>query len=130
MGTICRLQGVLQELDLIKMNYFTAGGEGLPLMLPSPDIEKRIEDIPPDNFAVLVIGADESVTLLGEGQIERGEIAATIEKRLLGMPALIVWIRTTDDARYGDFVRVLEEVKKAGAMRILVNTDGARPGDI
>ena len=44
--------------------------------------------------------------------------------------ALIVWIKTTDDARYGDFVTVLEEVKKAGAMRILINSGGGPLDDI
>jgi beta-lactamase regulating signal transducer with metallopeptidase domain/biopolymer transport protein ExbD len=132
MGTIYRLQSVLRELDLMKMNYFTMEGEGLPLMLPPLDVKKRLEDIPLENIAVIVIGAGDTMPmlLLDDGKIKPSNIREAIEKRLLGMPALIVWIRTTDEARYGDFVTVLEEVKKAGAMRILVNADGAPLEDI
>ncbi len=127
MGTIYRLQSVLRELDLMKMNYFTMEGEGLPLKLPPLDVGEKLKDIPLENIAVIVIGAGDTMPLmlLGDGEIELSGIREAIEKRLLGMPALIVWIRTTDEARYGDFVTVLEEVKKAGAMRILVNADGA-----
>ncbi len=127
MGTIYRLQSVLRELDLMKINYFTMEGEGLPLMLPPLDVGEKLKSISPENIAVIVIGAGDAMPmqLLGDGEIEPSGIREAIEKRLLGTPALIVWIRTTDEARYGDFVTVLEEVKRAGAMRILVNADGA-----
>lgn len=132
MRTIYRLQSVLRELNLMKMNYFTMEGEGLPLMLPPLDVGEKLKSIPLENIAVIVIRAGDGMPLLllGDGEIELSGIREAIEKRLLGMPTLIVWIRTTDEARYGDFVTVLEEVKKAGAMRILVNSDGSPLEDI
>lgn len=126
MGTIYRLQDVLRGLDLMKMFYLTAEGEGLPLMLPPFGIEKKMEDIPPENIAVIVIGAGDVVLMLDEEEMKLPGIEKAIRRRLAGNPALIVWIRTTDEARYIDFVRVLEEVKKAGAMRILIN-EGRMP---
>ena len=121
MGTIFRLQDILRKLDLVKMNYLTAGGEGLKLKLPPDGTEKKMDDVPQEDIAVIVIGAGNEIVMLDERDINASGVEGAIRKRLAGNPALIVWIRTTDEARYGSFMRVLEGVKKAGAMRILIN---------
>lgn len=128
MGTIFRLQKILLKLDLIKMNYLTAEGVGLHLMLPPLDIEKKIEDIPSEDIAVIVVGADNVAATLEGQKIEISGLGDAVRKRLAANPVLIIWIRTPEEARYGNFVRVLEEVKKAGAMRILIN-EGLPPHD-
>jgi biopolymer transport protein ExbD len=120
MGQVYLIQRMLMELDLFKIAYVNEFGTGLPLVMPPFDIKERMSEIPAANFSKIEIDASGLIRLDGEG-IDLSKINDAVKEKLAQNAALIITIRTTEETEYRVFVKVLEEVKRAGAQRIMID---------
>jgi biopolymer transport protein ExbD len=120
MGTVYQVQNVLRELELTKINYVKGENVGLPLELPSGNIEERIKKIPESMFLNVVVDETGRIEIGGK---ETGpeDVVKAVEYELYENPVLIVYLKTSQKTKYKDFLTALELVKDAGAQRILVH---------
>jgi TonB family protein len=122
MEQVTEVQRILHDLGLTKVSYVRMEGGDLPLMLPPPNIMKRVADLDPDDLVELHL--DESGGIFIDGApLEEPSVAPRIEQLLARNPNLIIAIETQPMTPYEKFERVLGAVKDAGAERILVNAD-------
>lgn len=120
---IGRLQAVhraLRSQGLINMSYRTASDDELTLVLPTPDFNERLRELPSEDFATLHIDASGTVTLEGDAT-GYAEIKDEVTDRLDRNDHLVVSIDMDPGATYGDFIRVLGAAKEAKAPRIHLN---------
>jgi len=91
--------------------------KGLDLVLPPPD-DTEIE-IAKKNIANLFVNA-EGLAMLDNEITEIRDISRIIKDKLYENPLLIVSFKTHKDSEYGVYIRVLDELKDAGATRISI----------
>lgn len=120
MGAFFELQMKFRKLGLSKVRYLDDLGNGFPHELPPPDIEEKIKTIPEKHIAVLKIDTSGEV-FLDESGVEVSKLGQVMEQRLTDNEYLIVSIHPAENTKYSDFVRVLMQIKKAGAQRVLIN---------
>ena len=91
--------------------------KGLDLVLPPPgDTEVKI---PKKNIANLFVNA-EGMAMLDNEIVEIRDISRIIKDKLFENPLLIVSLKTHKDSEYDAYIRVLDELKDAGATRISI----------
>lgn len=89
--------------------------KGLDLVLPPPgDTEIKI---PKKNIANLFVNA-EGLAMLDNEITDIRDISRIIKDKLYENPLLIVSLKTHKDSDYDIYIRVLDELKDAGATRI------------
>jgi len=91
--------------------------KGLDLVLPPPD-DTEIE-IAKKNIANLFVNA-EGLAMLDNEITEIRDISRIIKDKLYENPLLIVSLKTHKDSEYDVYIRVLDELKDAGATRISI----------
>jgi beta-lactamase regulating signal transducer with metallopeptidase domain/biopolymer transport protein ExbD len=119
------LQYIMRELDLVKVRYLAKDGEGVPLVLPPFDVKERLEEMDPDDIAVVMVNNNGMIGPEGEPR-KPEELERILRRRIADNPRLVVIIRTVPETEYESFLRVLRHVKAAGAMRVVVDA----PGDL
>jgi biopolymer transport protein ExbD len=91
--------------------------KGLDLVLPPPgDTEIKI---PKKNIANLFVNA-EGMAMLENEIVDVRDISRIIKDKLYENPLLIVSLKTHKDSDYDVYIRVLDELKDAGATRISI----------
>ena len=91
--------------------------KGLDLVLPPPgDTEIKI---PKKNIANLFVNA-EGLAMLDNEITDIRDISRIIKDKLYENPLLIVSLKTHKDSDYDVYIRVLDELKDAGATRISI----------
>lgn len=91
--------------------------KGLDLVLPPPD-DTEIE-IAKKNIVNLFVNA-EGLAMLDNEITEIRDISRIIKDKLYENPLLIVSLKTHKDSEYDVYIRVLDELKDAGATRISI----------
>ncbi len=119
MGTVSRVQNVLRELELLRIQYNTGEGKGSSLILPPQQAEIELERIPTKNIMNINIDQQGEVTI-NEKNVIANQIVQDIRKQLMQNDKLIVKINTDEGTDYADYVEVLNKAKEAGAKRIAV----------
>jgi biopolymer transport protein ExbD len=91
--------------------------KGLDLVLPPPgEVEIKI---PKKNITNLLVNAAGQVLLDGE-QVQMNEVARIIKDKIFENDLLIVSLKTDNETKYSDYVKVLDQLKKAEAKRISI----------
>jgi len=91
--------------------------KGLDLVLPPPgDTEIKI---PKKNISNLFVNA-EGLAMLDNEITDVRDISRIIKDKLYENPLLIVSLKTHKDSDYDVYIRVLDELKDAGATRISI----------
>jgi biopolymer transport protein ExbD len=124
MSDVYDVQTIMTKLDLMKVNFVTKSGEGMPLILPPFDVEERLSKIDPHDKAIVMVNAAGTIGPENEAR-EPAELEEVLEQRIARNPRLIVIIRTALETKYEDFLEVLRHVKAAGAQRIVIDAPGA-----
>ncbi len=91
--------------------------KGLDLVLPPPD-SKTVE-IAKKNITNLLIN-DAGQILIDEQVVPVEEVDNLIHDKLLENQNLIVSVKTARKTKYETYIRVLDQLKKAGATRISI----------
>jgi len=91
--------------------------KGLDLVLPPPgEVEIKI---PKKNITNLLVNAGGQVLLDGD-IVQMNEIARIIKDKIFENELLIVSLKTDNETKYSDYVKVLDQLKKAEAKRISI----------
>jgi biopolymer transport protein ExbD len=120
MGALFDVQRVLAELDLLRVSYMSDDRDAFPLVLPSKQLVDRMKEIPARHIAQLVIDRSGGVTLDGR-EIEISELDEVVKRFVSEDPLLVVSLHADREAKYGQYVSVLHQLKKGGAERIFIN---------
>jgi beta-lactamase regulating signal transducer with metallopeptidase domain len=120
MGAVFDVQRALRDIDLLKVSYMSYSHEAMPLALPSNELEEKIKEIPAKHIAELVIEPSGDV-LLDQKKIEVDKLDKLVEGRLSDNPHLVVSVQADRESTYGQYVSVLNRLRKGGAQRIHVH---------
>jgi beta-lactamase regulating signal transducer with metallopeptidase domain len=120
MATMFAVHDILSELDLLKVAYTTGTDADIPLVLPSEHLRKKIKEIPDELIATLCIESSGNLVLDRE-KVKGSNLDKVIEQRLSQEPKLIVHLCVATKSTYGNYVSVLDQLRKAGAKRIHVS---------
>jgi len=128
MITVYKIHKLLAERSLQNVIYDGGAPGGLPLVLPSGDLQEKLVQISKENkenvAAVTVDGAGQ--VLLDGKPIPVEKMAKILTLRLKENEKLVVSLATENGTSYGEFVHVLGWIQKAGAERIaLIPPKGA-----
>lgn len=93
--------------------------------MPSEKDLDRLSGIQKSDIAFVLVDASSGVALDGVA-VEAGKLSSVIQKRLAQNEKLIVSISTAIYAPCDAFLNALEQVKKAGANRIVIDVPGVR----
>ncbi len=89
--------------------------KGLDLVLPPPGhVEIKI---PKKNLANMLVNAQGQVLLDGK-EINIRDIARIIKERIAENDKLVISLKTDEETDYQTYVKVLDQLKKAGAKKI------------
>ncbi len=89
--------------------------KGLDLVLPPPG-HTEIK-IPKKNLANMLVNAQGQVLLDGK-EINIRDIARIIKERIAENDKLVISLKTDEETDYQTYVKVLDQLKKAGAKKI------------
>ena len=90
--------------------------KGLDLTLPEMG---QTKEIPKKNITNLLIN-DAGQILLDNEEVQVGEVDNIIRDKLLANDKLIVSVKTDRKTKYNIYIKVLDQLKKAGATRISI----------
>lgn len=90
--------------------------KGLDLTLPEMG---QTKEIPKKNITNLLIN-DAGQILLDNEEVQVGEVDDIIRDKLLANDKLIVSVKTDRKTKYDIYIKVLDQLKKAGATRISI----------
>ena len=90
--------------------------KGLDLTLPEMG---QTKEIPKKNITNLLIN-DAGQILLDNEEVQVGEVDNIIRDKLLANDKLIVSVKTDRKTKYDIYIKVLDQLKKAGATRISI----------
>ena len=91
--------------------------KGLDLVLPPPDTQEI--KINPKNITNLLIN-DAAQILIDEEVVSVGDVDNIIRDKLLENDKLIVSVKTARKTKYDTYIKVLDQLKRAGATRISI----------
>ncbi|MBN2072165.1 MAG: hypothetical protein JW814_11980 [Candidatus Krumholzibacteriota bacterium] len=121
MNTIFSLHRLLSEADMTKVRYKVEGNGGVPLRLPDREVIRRMEEVPEQHIAPVVIASSGEVDFDGD-QMGLDKLQAVLRDRLSKDPGLVVSLSSDSDTRYLVFINVLEKITGAGVKRVFVET--------
>ncbi len=124
MGTIYNVQNKLREMGIMRVRYKNDSGKGMPLVIPPLDNEEKLSKIPKELITALICNTLGEV-FIDKENVHFARIQELIEKRLSQNDKIIITIQIAEDIEYGDFLKVLEQVRKAGASRIVIKPPSA-----
>ena len=124
MGMIYNVQRILREMGIMRVRYKNDSGKGMPLVIPPLDIEEKLSKIPEELITALIFNALGEV-FIDKENVHFANIQELIEKRLSQNDKIVITIQIAEDMKYRDFLKVLEQVRKAGASRIVIKPPSA-----
>lgn len=89
--------------------------KGLDLTLPPPG-EQEI-NIPKRNLTNILINAEGQV-LLDNEVVEMADVGRIIKDKIIANPLMVISLKTAKETRYRDYIKVLDQLKKAEAKKI------------
>ncbi len=120
MASLFKVQKQMVDMGLYKVAYDDNMGNGLPIILPNDDVKKKLKSISPENITYLRIDSSGSI-FLDKKEVSVEKATKLLEYRIDENPKLIVSIHMDGKTSYDDFVRVLANVKKSGADKVVIN---------
>jgi beta-lactamase regulating signal transducer with metallopeptidase domain/biopolymer transport protein ExbD len=120
MGEVYDVRRVLVDLDLLKVLFVGTGGNEFALRLPSKEDAERLEDL--DENLVAVVGLDSAgkITVNGE-EVPADRYKARVVLELVKSEWAVFSIQAAREVTSEDFLKVLNETKGAGALRISID---------
>ncbi|MGD8628530.1 MAG: M56 family metallopeptidase [bacterium] len=109
----------LVDLGLLKVIYEGGPEEGLPMILPTPDLEKKLQTIAEEHAMSARVVAPGFVDVDGE-RIKTKDLKQAVEAGLAEDPYMVVSLSWAPAATYDDFVTALADIKAGGVERIAV----------
>jgi biopolymer transport protein ExbD len=111
----------LADISFLILTFFLLSttinvDKGLGLTLPARGEKKEVRK---ENIANLLINAAGQVLLDGQ-EVEIPQIRELVHQKLVQRPQLIVSVKTDARTKYEYYVRVLDQLKQAGATRISI----------
>jgi biopolymer transport protein ExbD len=91
--------------------------KGLDLVLPPPNTD--IVEVRPENLSNLLIN-DAGQILIDNQIVPVEEVDNIMRNKLLDNPLLIVSVKTSRKTKYNIYIKVIDQLKKAGATRISI----------
>jgi len=120
MGTVFKIHAQLREMGLMKMSYVTSEGKDLTLMLPPLDYKKTLSEVPEKHISTLAVKGGGVLVLQGK-KLKTARLGDEIKKMLAMDDKMILSVKISEKATYGDFMTVLDVAKSADCPRILIN---------
>jgi biopolymer transport protein ExbD len=91
--------------------------KGLDLVLPPPgDSELEMSK---KNLTNILVNAEGQV-LMDNEIVEIGDIARIVKEKILSNPLMVISLKTDKETQYRDYIRVLDQLKKAEAKKISI----------
>jgi biopolymer transport protein ExbD len=91
--------------------------KGLDLTLPPPgDTEINI---PKRNLTNILVNSEGQV-LLDNEIVEIGDIARIVKDKIINNPLMVISLKTDRETKYSDYIKVLDQLKKAEAKKISI----------
>lgn len=111
----------LADISFLILTFFLLSttiniDKGLGLTLPARGEKKEVRK---ENITNLLINARGQV-LLDNQEVEIGQIREIIRQKLAQRPQLIVSVKTDRRTKYEVYIKVLDQLKQAGAARISI----------
>ena len=111
----------LADISFLILTFFLLSttiniDKGLGLTLPARGEKKEVRK---ENITNLLINARGQV-LLDNEQVEIPQIREIIRQKLAQRPQLIVSVKTDRNTKYEVYIKVLDQLKQAGATRISI----------
>lgn len=115
----------LSDIIFLLLIYFLvtttlAAEKGLPITLPG--MSSKTVTLKQDAVLRIAILADGTVTTRETGPLPLGGVRSVVERKLAANDKLVVVVETSPDAGYGIMIRVLDELRLAGATRVSLRT--------
>lgn len=89
--------------------------KGLDLVLPPPGDEEI--NIPKRNLTNILVNAEGQV-LMDNEIVEMAEISRIVKEKIINNPLMVISLKTAKETQYDDYIRVLDQLKKAEAKKI------------
>ena len=111
----------LADISFLILTFFLLSttiniDKGLGLTLPAKGEKKEVRK---ENITNLLINARGQVLLDGQ-PVEISQIREIIRQKLIQRPQLIVSVKTDRKTKYEVYIKVLDQLKQAGATRISI----------
>jgi biopolymer transport protein ExbD len=119
MALVSEVHEILVGLDLMKVIYEGPAAEGLPLVLPSLDLQEKLEEVMAKHGMLVKVDLPGRAIVDGK-PVKLTGIKKAIQERLATDPHLVVSLVWAPTSRFEDFMMVLALAKEAGAQRIAV----------
>jgi beta-lactamase regulating signal transducer with metallopeptidase domain/biopolymer transport protein ExbD len=120
MGEVYDVQRVLVDLGLLKVLFVDAGGNEFALRLPSKEDAERLTDL--DEHLVAVVGLDSANKITVDGEhVPADEYKTRVILELVKSEWVVFSIQASREVTSQDFLKVLNETKGAGALRVSID---------
>jgi beta-lactamase regulating signal transducer with metallopeptidase domain/biopolymer transport protein ExbD len=119
MGTLYKVQQILTERKLMKVEFARADGASLPLVLPPVNVMEKLKQMDPNDLAKIELDAKGQVSWDGK-TLPDDKLQKTLVARLAENPRLVVVLRAAPQTPYKDMTRVLALVKATDAQRVVI----------
>lgn len=122
MQTVKAIHEILIQLDLIKVTFRKTDGSDIGFILPgkSDRIFMRTDDIKRSQLCRVQINNSNDI-IIDDNSIPLQNVKNHIEKELAQTNDLLVTVYTSDDTPFTDYITVLEKIKQAGALKIVIH---------
>jgi biopolymer transport protein ExbD len=124
MESLYQVHAILRAAGTYKVRYKGSGSPPVPLELPSKELMQKAQSIPAEHVAHLAVAAGGRCTL-DAATIDTSDVRALVGERAAADDLLIVSLRMAPDATYGQYLRILGQLKAAHAHRVFVDEPGA-----
>lgn len=123
MGRLHKIQKVLLKNDLTHVVYKGEEGKKMKMALPKEGVKAKLASLPEGQVLPVKVGCEGAV-VVGDKKVKCSHVGKAVAKAMQSEPHLVVALHTENDTPYGDFVAVLESLKKAGCERIAIQDPG------
>jgi biopolymer transport protein ExbD len=121
MGTLFDVQGKLVELGLIRVRFASTSGQGIPHVLPSPEIVEATQSLDPDRITAIVVTAAGKVVIDGR-KVSKSQVVGVVKDRVAEDESVIVAVKPSRQSRYENFLEVMSALREADASRVLIHS--------
>jgi biopolymer transport protein ExbD len=121
MQNVFYIQHTLQDLNILNVKYTNVAGKGLNLTLPPSLSADKIQKIDKKDILDIYLNGNK-IYISNEREIRASSLEQYIRESLEKNEFLIINIHPDSQSHYQDFVKLLDEVYKAEAKRVLIQT--------
>lgn len=120
---VSRVYEVQQQLQALRMKKVMYGGkEGgrVPMALPSEEAKAKLAAMPAGSVMAIKVGAGKQVSVDG-ADTPPAKVAEMVKQRVVENAKLVISLTMAPDATFKEMANVLEQLREAGADRIVMN---------